>query len=593
MLITQVRLEGFRNFKNATINLTQKSLIIGSNEVGKSNLLYALRILLDKTLSLADVEPQDSDFYVHQDTNEIRILLRFEDVHEECVISKLREHVSDEGVMYLAYHATRDPDSRRKSFHFLVGRSPETLMDIESNRFYLRVLSLKFIGSKRDLFSYIRRERRNLLQDAKEERTEKEISEDNKTLGQIESMLDEVHENVSSLSYISKATQSINRELEQLSIKNVGQDVIFDTGASEPSLFVDNLRLATQVGEKTIAIGGDGRNNQIHLALWAARNRPALETDEEPLEVNIFCIEEPESHLHPHQQRKLASYLSDTLQAQVIITTHSPQIVCGFPPASVIRLYDNRPDSLAAGNGSSPFIEQAFIEFGYRLNIIPAEAFFSNVVLLVEGPSEELFYKALAEKIGVDLDWLNISILMVDGVGFEPYISLLHSLKIDFVIRTDNDIFKVPQKDEYRFAGVQRGVNIYRTYFEREDIFEERLSEHEQNLQGFDTRQPPQENLESAQYIIEKLEDFGIYLAGVDLENDLKGSEISDALEQFFDQIGEDEVIAEMKKRKATFMFNFLRHHSDALAQLRGSDLAKPLLRCEQIASSNYDAQSD
>jgi putative ATP-dependent endonuclease of OLD family len=72
MLITQVKLEGFRNFKNATINLTKKSLIIGSNEIGKSNLLHALRILLDRTLSLADVEPQDSDFYVYEDTNEIR-----------------------------------------------------------------------------------------------------------------------------------------------------------------------------------------------------------------------------------------------------------------------------------------------------------------------------------------------------------------------------------------------------------------------------------------------------------------------------------------------------------------------------------------
>jgi putative ATP-dependent endonuclease of OLD family len=590
MLITQVKLEGFRNFKNATINLTKKSLIIGSNEIGKSNLLHALRILLDRTLSLADVEPQDSDFYVYEDTNEIRIQLKFEGVCEECVVAKLREHVSDEGVMYLAYHATRDPNSKRKTYRFLVGRSPETLTDIESNRFYLRVLNLKFIGSKRDLFSYIRRERRSLLQDAKGERTEEQIGEDNEMLGQIESKLDEVHESVSSLSYIGKATQSINTELEQLSIKNVGQDVIFDTGASDPSQFVDNLRLATRVGEKTLAVGGDGRNNQIHLALWAARNRPMFETDEEPLEVSIFCIEEPESHLHPHQKRKLAGYLSDTLQAQVIITTHSPQIICGFPPASVIRLYDSKPDTLAAGNGSSPFIEQAFIEFGYRLNIIPAEAFFSSVALLVEGPSEELFFKALAEKIGVDLDRLNISVLMVDGVGFEPYISLFHSLKIDFVVRTDNDIFKVPQKNEYRFAGVQRGVNIYRTYFEKDEDFEEILSDHEKNLQGFDTRQPPQENLGSAQRIIEKLEDFNIYLAGVDLENDLKDSEISDALSQFFDQIGEDEIIAEMQKRKATFMFDFLRRHSDSLVRLRDNALAKPLLRCEQIASFNYDA---
>ncbi len=593
MLITQVKLEGFRNFKDATINLSQKPLIIGSNEIGKSNLLYALRILLDKTLSLADIEPQDSDFYVYEDTNEITIQLKFEDIHEDCVLSKLREHVSDKGVMFLVYHATRDPDSKRKSFHFLVGRSQDTLTDIESNRFYLRVLCLRFIGSKRDLFSFIRRERKNLIQDAKQERTDEEISLDNTLLGKVESKLDEVHESVSSLSYVRKATESINTELEQLSIKNLGQDIIFDTGASDPSEFVDNLRLAAQIGERTLAVGGDGRNNQIHLALWAARNRPVIDSGEEPLEVNIFCIEEPESHLHPHQQRKLARYLSETLQAQVIITSHSPQITCGFPPTSVIRLYDNKPDTLAAGNGSNPFIEQKFIEFGYRLNIIPAEAFFSSIVLLVEGPSEELFYKALAEKIGIDVDRLNISILMVDGVGFEPYISLLSSLNIDFIVRTDNDIFKVPRRDEYRFAGVQRGVNIYRTYFKENEDFELVLAEHENNLSGFTTQEPPPENLASAKKIIDELEDFDIYLAEVDLENDLIKSEIGEVLNQFFNTFEVEETVAAMKKRKATFMFRFLRDNSETLTHLQDNAIASPLLRCEEIASSHYGAQTD
>ena len=83
MQISQVRLRGFRNFRDATINLTKKSLIIGCNEIGKSNLLYALRILLDKSLSEADLEPQDSDFYVHEDTNEIKILVKFEEIYDK------------------------------------------------------------------------------------------------------------------------------------------------------------------------------------------------------------------------------------------------------------------------------------------------------------------------------------------------------------------------------------------------------------------------------------------------------------------------------------------------------------------------------
>lgn len=34
-----------------------------SNDIGKSNLLYTLRILLDESLSEADLEPADSDFF--------------------------------------------------------------------------------------------------------------------------------------------------------------------------------------------------------------------------------------------------------------------------------------------------------------------------------------------------------------------------------------------------------------------------------------------------------------------------------------------------------------------------------------------------
>jgi putative ATP-dependent endonuclease of OLD family len=399
-----------------------------------------------------------------------------------------------------------------------------------------------------------------------------------------------MHTSVSSLSYIGKATESLNIELEQLSVLNKGQDIVFDTGASDPSQFVDNLRLAAQVGDKTLSVGGDGRNNQIHLALWSARNRPVFSADEEPLELSIFCIEEPEAHLHPHQQRKLANYLSEVLHAQVIITTHSPQIACEFPPASIIRFYDNNPDTLAAGDGSNPFIKKSFIDFGYRLNIIPAETFFSNVVLLVEGPSEELFYKALAKEIGIDLDRLNISILMVDGVGFDAYISLLHSLNIDYVVRTDNDIFKIPRSDEYRYAGIQRGIEIYRSYFEPDKDFEEILKNHENQLRKFDIEHPPDE---SAQLIIEALEDFDIFLADADLENDLKNSEMGIFLEKYFGNIAQDGLVEKMQKRKATFMFNFLTEHSDSLKVLRDSDLVKPLLRSQEIANSYGNPQSD
>ena len=71
MRLKTLYIKGFRNFKEVTVNFNNQSLIIGANDVGKTNLLYALRILLDRGFSDYDLELKDSDFYAYKDTNEV------------------------------------------------------------------------------------------------------------------------------------------------------------------------------------------------------------------------------------------------------------------------------------------------------------------------------------------------------------------------------------------------------------------------------------------------------------------------------------------------------------------------------------------
>lgn len=49
--ICRVHIENFRNFHSADFSLGEKQVLIGENAVGKSNLLYALQLILDPTLS--------------------------------------------------------------------------------------------------------------------------------------------------------------------------------------------------------------------------------------------------------------------------------------------------------------------------------------------------------------------------------------------------------------------------------------------------------------------------------------------------------------------------------------------------------------
>ncbi len=587
MKLSQITLKGFRNFKNATINFNEKTLIIGANDVGKTNLFHAIRLLLDRGFSDYDMEPLDSDFYAFEETHEFEIFLYFEDVIEECVLSKLKEKISDEKKLILAYKGYRDKTTRAKTYKFFGGPDIDTLEEFQ-DRYYRKVLNVKYISSRRDFHNYISKEKNYLFQAAKKNRNTKEIEDDELLYSIIQNDLGEIDNKIPQLNFISSATSKINEELLKLSLHHGKQKVVFDAMTSNVDSFISHVSIASKSNGQNVLIGGDGRLNQIYLALWASRNEL---TEENVKEVTIFCIEEPEAHLHPHQQRKLADYLNDVLKGQVLISTHSPQIASEFSPNSIIRLYNKDNMSIAASEGCSEIISESFEHFGYRMSIIPAEAFFSDVVYLVEGASEELFYKAMAKQIGIDLDRLNISILTVEGVGFEVFINILNSLEIDWVLRTDCDISKIPHKPEYRFAGVERCISFYRNSYHKDVETEKILKKHEQNLRGFISSNPNQENQDACDAITINMEGYYMFLSKKDLEHDIYDA-LENELKVLFPKKDRSGFITAMQKKKAVNMYNLLKKKLDLLAGLKKSDLAKPLLACEKLSKYIQDGSN-
>lgn len=65
MQLKTLYIKGFRNFKEVKVNFNEHSLMIGANDLGKTNLIYALRILLDRSLSDYDYELAESDFFAY------------------------------------------------------------------------------------------------------------------------------------------------------------------------------------------------------------------------------------------------------------------------------------------------------------------------------------------------------------------------------------------------------------------------------------------------------------------------------------------------------------------------------------------------
>lgn len=582
MKLSKLYIKGFRNFKEATINFNNQSLIIGANDVGKTNLLYALRILLDRGFSDLDLELKESDFYAYEETNEVIITAFFDDIKEDCILSKMKGDISGDGKLVIKYLATKGED-----YKFFCGKSDadEDLHEY-AIPYYRKVLNIKYINSKRDFWGYINKTKNILLQQAKEDRSAETIDMDDALYKQISDKLKEVDSQIPELSYVKNATEQINEELNKLAIHNQEQKVVFDTASTDTDSVINKISITSKHGNKKLLIGGEGRLNQIYLSLWASQNR----ISEYSNEVSILCVEEPEAYLHPHQQRELARYLCQVLKGQVILTSHSPYIVCEFSPNSIMRLYKDDQETKVASDGCSSVIEEGFDGFGYRMSVIPAEAFFADCVILVEGQSELIFYKTLAKQIGIDLDRLNISILSVEGVGFYTYAKILGALGIYWVARTDNDIFKIQHQDAYRFAGIERGLELAQQSCDLEETDEKVIDAYSCKIHGFaDKNSIPSKVLEAADKLRDVLANYDIFIADVDFETDLCNGPLKDALKEYYgDLLSDSSLIKKMKSHKAINIYDFLKNHKERLEALADDYVAKPLLSAKNYIEDKY-----
>ena len=63
MRISRVQIHNFRNFASVDVKFGKNAVIVGENKIGKSNFLYALRLLLDPSLPDSARKLRNEDFW--------------------------------------------------------------------------------------------------------------------------------------------------------------------------------------------------------------------------------------------------------------------------------------------------------------------------------------------------------------------------------------------------------------------------------------------------------------------------------------------------------------------------------------------------
>src|SRR4051794_10762359 len=99
MRIDRIQISNFRNFKSLDVRLGGHAVIVGENRAGKSNLLHALRLLLDPSLPDTARQLREEDFWDGLERpltadDRITISVDFADFeNNEAQLASLAEHL--------------------------------------------------------------------------------------------------------------------------------------------------------------------------------------------------------------------------------------------------------------------------------------------------------------------------------------------------------------------------------------------------------------------------------------------------------------------------------------------------------------------
>lgn len=447
MHLCRAQILNFRNFQALDVNLDPDVVMVGENRVGKSNFIFALRLVLDASLPDAARQLKLSDFWDScnlASSPEIEIHLDLKDFDGDlALVALLTDYrlASDPSIARLSYVFRKKanvagPPSSEADYEFSVyGGGDETrfIRNEVRRRVCLDVLPA-LRDAEGDLGAWRFSPLRPLLEDA---------------IGSIpKDELDDIAAKMAAATTQLGAlgpVKTLEADLRQniASFAGAAQDIKVKLGfaPTDPLRLFRSIALLIDDGRRGIA---DASLGSANLALLTVRLAEfAWRRSKNERNYTLLCIEEPEAHLHPHLQRKVFQKLftADTREPlNLFLTTHSPNIASVAPLHSIVLLKASPDGGTRAFSLARLKLHEEELEDLQRyLDTTRADLLFSRGVIFVEGDAEDALLPVFAKSCGHDLDELGITVCNVGGVNFGPYVKLATALDLSFAVITDWD----------------------------------------------------------------------------------------------------------------------------------------------------------